>query len=95
MIALYSISSCFIKPYTSIRDKHSSTGKKSRNKNNEENMFSEKQKRLFFRNGSLPFLGSYNKISVTNFISSPEDIIIPKELQFLIDQFEEFVKPKK
>ena len=72
-----SISSCFIKPYTSIRDKHSSTGKKSRNKNNEENMFSEKQKRLFFRNGSLPFLGSYNKISVTNFISSPEDIIIP------------------
>ena len=72
-----SISSCFIKPYTSIRDKHSSTGKKSRNKNNEEHIFSEKQKHLFFRNGSLPFLGSYNGTSVTNFISSPEDIIIP------------------
>ena len=70
-----SITSCFIKPYKSIRDQYSSTDKKSRNKASEENIFTEKQKRLFFRVDSLPLLGSYNKTS--NFISSPEDIIIP------------------
>jgi hypothetical protein len=33
--------------------------------------------------------------SFYNMYLTPEDIIIPKELQFLIDQFEELVKPKK
>ena len=72
-----SMSHYYIPQYKSIQDnnKYRSQSKTSRNRFNEEQFFTERQKKLFFRLDSCPLTGSYNK---STFISSPEDIIIPQ-----------------
>ena len=71
-----SMSHYYIPAYKSLRDnnKYKSHSKASRNRFNEEQCLSARQKKLFFRVDHLPLTGSFNK---STFISSPEDIIIP------------------
>ena len=73
-----SMSHYYIPQYKPIRDKNKyrTHSKVSRNNRfSEEQFYTERQKKLFFRLDSFPLTGSYNK---STFISSPENIIIPQ-----------------